>query len=734
MYFSLTQSAALSLALLSPKLAKSQKWVQDDSANMIDDSVDQDTLPQGPQLNVTPRRYNGYTECDTVWLFGNCGRFGHQTDNRAPHWNYWMAQIISVAPSLDHDTDYCQDHPCDSRCPLFRTDRLMTGDKRRKRAIYEDMDEDYSSLDANEMSYPGENSDEDLLQTAEINEARNIADHHRKKRSNRDFTNADNGMDALNLTPGIGSEDKLYKGQGCKFPDIEEDDGLPGAFESVTTDCLGNVIPSDQKWWAPKPKFFALDRFPQERSGGQRSEPYDTAEPMYNAYIKDDVRFHFPPGQYTQQEGFAYCESLGMKATHLWCPGSFDELQYVWAYHPEQNMMKAQLGEDLDWSGYANRGLWTGIRRHKLEINENEGTDRSEFYCGTNTTYQWYDQEYFAWASSGRWRLGPNLGKFPQGYAIDPSGGNRGKYITHYKGDVMVAHWVPIMTDECWTGTDTKRAEAWWTRGQIVCEMNCDLVDVDPVKPEDTSCSVDCQDECYRGECICHNCYETVRPDGTCKPISQIEEDIPVDNAIPEILDLLDEEITDEEITELLTHGCHCAKLGGGNAVHLGGANKFDNFDEACNKWNQGRRCLFLPGGQCHGRDVSGQTYRFGIDPAARQDKCTKQPTPEELKAIQDEQEGRIDCWWGYYPDVAIDCSLESDPCLQAICEVDGKWAAALVKAYREHHEVDFDFKTQNDTPWTGTVAGDGDCEICLDCIQPSVCYGTAPELTLGKE
>ena len=70
---------------------------------------------------------------------------------------------------------------------------------------------------------------------------------------------------------------------------------------------------------------------------------------------------------------------------------------------------------------------------------------------------------------------------------------------------------------------------------------------------------------------------------------------------------------------------------------------------------------------------------------------------------------------------------------MKAICEVDGKWASELLGAFREHHEVDDNFVTQNSDPWTATIAGPDDCPVCTDCLVPSTCHGTAPDLTIGK-
>jgi len=82
--------------------------------------------------------------------------------------------------------------------------------------------------------------------------------------------------------------------------------------------------------------------------------------------------------------------------------------------------------------------------------------------------------------------------------------------------------------------------------------------------------------------------------------------DIPIDTSIPEILTHFTEQnqITDTQIYDLQLHGCHCTKLSdlykyeNTENVQLGGYHKFDEFDEICFEWNQGRKCLFGEFGQ----------------------------------------------------------------------------------------------------------------------------------------
>ena len=110
-----------------------------------------------------------------------------------------------------------------------------------------------------------------------------------------------------------------------------------------------------------------------------------------------------------------------------------------------------------------------------------------------------------------------------------------------------------------------------------------------------------------------------------------------------------------------------------------------------------------------------------------------RHPTDEEFAAIAEEYGSAKQCFWWYYPSFYYTCEHLTDPCLQALCEIDGSNAAEMVKALRELKETDNNFR-QQDNPFVKFVAGADTCPKCYDCIPASSCSGTAPDLVMGHD
>lgn len=463
---------------------------------------------------------------------------------------------------------------------------------------------------------------------------------------------------------GVNSPDS-YQLEGCLFPKIEDQIGQPDGFVEVTQDCRGNPIPGDFKFYRPDPVFESVDY------------------PEYNHYVKRNSAYHFAWGPndggrtgktegpfFTLSEAHDYCNSIGMEATYLWCPGNIDENQQLWMHHPHQPFSgwTGRYRED----GLASTGLWTGIFR------EYPGVQDSRLLCGQNHSYVWYEQTYTNW----RWKQNDPE---PQVISFDN---------TYFENNILLRTLSSQWEDWCWHAPAKYKKE--WPRGAVICEMNCDMVDVDPVIPEDTSCPHDCEDFCYKGECQCSHCYNTLRDDGkSCQDLNDLEEEIPVAEAVPRLLHNCPEEITPEEVEELKLHGCHCAKLGSltGFIQMLGGLGKVDEIDDACKYWYNGRKCLTLPGGACYGQDISNAEYKIAINHFLG----------------------------------TIDCLLTPEGCLREVCKVDGHWTMEILKHMRW-------IRVHGGGNFTAHISNPDECPYCDTCMHPSTCAGDAPYLYLHHD
>lgn len=479
------------------------------------------------------------------------------------------------------------------------------------------------------------------------------------------YTAYNNQMNqGLRYIDGIGSKD-AYVLEGCEFPKIEEKIDQPDGFVEVTQDCRGNPIDSKYKFYKPNPVFESSDY------------------PEYNHYVKHNSAYHFawgpnPGGRTGQREGpvftlseaHEYCASIGMEATYLWCPGSIDENHQLWVHHPHQPIRewaKKYVDDKISI-----QGMWTGVFR------EYPGVQNSRLLCGVNHTHYYYEQKYTNW----RWK---KTAPEPQIISHDQ---------TYFENNVLLKETSSLWEDWCWHAPTRYKKE--WPRGAVICEMNCDQIDVDPVQPEDNSCAEDCEDFCYKGQCMCSHCYSTLREDGkSCKDLNDLEVEIPVDDAIPRTLHYCPEEVTPEEVEELKLHGCHCSKLGSlTNFIQmLGGLGKVDAIDEACKWWHNGRRCLTLPGGACDGQDIENAVYKIAIN--------------HHLGTI--------------------DCLQTPAGCLREVCKVDGHWTMEILKHMRW---IRF-FGGNN---FTAHISDPTECPYCETCLHPSTCAGDAPYLYLQHD
>ena len=633
-----------------------------------------------------------------------------------------------------HDLDYCWTHPCQTVCPPMPTSQgggfdidhyIQARKKRSPQAEAEPEGEDYSF-------YGDDEDDEPNCHASYINPQFNFCINPITGEK-IDWENDGpelNSMDGFRLGDGDHIPDWMngvgaYNFQGCIWPRVyeniageadekwEEFGGMK--WQRVTQDCHGNALPDDVPFYKPL-------------NGWNTTVPHGQD---YMVYSKSNSAYHFAEGPnmrpnmqggigfsgkkrgpaFTYHEAHDYCNTLrdveGIAGTHLWCPGNFAENHGVWMSHPHQPFQRWAVQEYLDPDTGAQlhpvHGMWLGIfREHSLN-------ETSPYFCGQNHTFHWYQQAYLNW----RWREG--------GPAKRPEPGLEDCTRAYHEDFIVQRKSTSLWEDWCWHSPPPHYKRTFydrafdpvdkWPRGAAVCEMNCDLVidEVDPHHPEVPSqCSTDCEDLCYKGECICENCWKEPRPyigpngepaGSSCKDRSMKEIDAPVDDPIPDILHECPDEDgpTPEEIEEIKLHGCHCVKLGAlTNFIEMfGGLGKVDEIDSNCAKWHNQRRCVFLPGGQCENREelLGNQVhYKIGID----------------------------------YIHGVIDCELNNDDCLKALCTIDGHYTLEIlanIKWVKEFGGGNF----------TAHISEIDECPHCETCLPPTSCYGEPPFLKFNK-
>jgi len=463
--------------------------------------------------------------------------------------------------------------------------------------------------------------------------------------------------EALNLAESASVGDDLfrapnpyYENEGCLFNDHRVD----SQYERVFEDCNGNPIPADLEYYKAVPFF-----------------DHPTATP----YPKVNSAFHWAEGAFNWWDAHAYCNhhlwGRGVNTTYLWCPGGNEENNWIYMSHPDQPVKQYE----------GSYGIWLGIFREK------EDDPDSEYICGQNHTYCWYHQEYFKWRTSGA---------HPEPQMMNSFG-------THWEDQIMMSSIVANWED--WPWDAILPVPGVLPKASAVCEMNCDLMYHDPYKrtPDSACLPSVCEDICYTyedtgiSECICQGNTQTIREDGeTCKETGDDEVDIPApddDGPIPEIMHHCPDEITEEEVEQLLLHGCHCVKLGALTSFIelLGGLGKVEHINENCKNWHDARRCITLPGGACEGEILDGKTYKLAINHATAR----------------------------------FSCHLNENSCLNAICEIDILWTGLLIKDIQEIRFGSGDFEA--------FVSNSTYCPSCDLCVPAQSCEGTAPDVRLIK-
>ena len=89
-------------------------------------------------------------------------------------------------------------------------------------------------------------------------------------------------------------------------------------------------------------------------------------------------------------------------------------------------------------------------------------------------------------------------------------------------------------------------------------------------------------------------------------------------NADHGLHDLLDSFMDFSVYSEMINHGCHCAKLHPQSQYldYTGGQVALDDMDALCSQYFSRRKCLTLEEGTCWGQDVNnlGETYQVDVD------------------------------------------------------------------------------------------------------------------------
>jgi len=224
-----------------------------------------------------------------------------------------------------------------------------------------------------------------------------------------------------------------------------------------------------------------------------------------------------------------------------------------------------------------------------------------------------------------------------------------------------------------------------------------------PLSPEATGCPTPCGEGAHciddglgHNICVCEDCWKVADDEGNCyiPDLDAPEEEYGGDEPIPDILhDCPDDQVNEEEIQELLLHGCHCGKLGELTSFieQLGGLGKVDELDQECMMWKKNRKCVTLPGGSCYGVDTSTAIYTLKMNHKT-----------------------------GF-----TSCAENSDPCTTDLCTIDSHYT---FKILGHMHEL------RGDGNFTAHVSSVDECPFCQTCIPPSRCYGEAPFLHFDKD
>ena len=115
-----------------------------------------------------------------------------------------------------------------------------------------------------------------------------------------------------------------------------------------------------------------------------------------------------------------------------------------------------------------------------------------------------------------------------------------------------------------------------------------------------------------------------------------------------------------------------------------------DRIDSHCHGWIDGRKCITLPGGECHNQIID-----------------------ENSSYLLNVLNGQVQ----------LDCSLNQDgSCERAMCEVDIHWARHIASDINELHELGSSF--------VAVVGDENSCPFCQGtCFPPTRCVGLAPDL-----
>lgn len=460
-----------------------------------------------------------------------------------------------------------------------------------------------------------------------------------------------------------------------------------------------------------------------------------------------DSSYHFSTGgpHHTLDYAYEYCAGLGLEATYLWCPGNVEEALWVWAHHPDQPWLPYHNACTWNATGIRTKGLWTGIFSGHNHYFEN-----STYYCGTNHTHYYYEHGmperedqapngnqtgYFEWRTTGYTKYTD----LPEPHFLEP------EYQVYYQPHVAFNPVKPRRTQELQCGHREKyygQAKNWAINethtehkyckdqpighktickpeGVFVCEMNCDMVDVDPVHPEIDTCKDIprmkendwlCEDMCFEGECICENCYTTPRTfpekDGTCRYITSVDHEMHFDDSFLLLMD--DHSYQKKGYEALLDHGCHCPSLvkslGKTNSLGLKlgshAGEPIDALDAACAKLVRARICIFMPGGPCEGYDPETSVYYAN----------TNKPFKKS-----------------WMPTAYCQRYNNDDKCMKAMCELDLPLSWDILN--RAKSRMQQSKKWGNDELASFVLVNQTDtCPFCEDCVPGVGCMGGGTE------
>lgn len=366
-------------------------------------------------------------------------------------------------------------------------------------------------------------------------------------------------------------------------------------------------------------------------------KPYTWYRPETPFHNKPGTAYHFADTLMTISEARDYCEHLHNNS-FVWCPQSPDEQMYLYMAHPLQAFETHQTNGVSD----PIQAIWTGFERHHKKDRWWCDTEYSTFNR-VNPSTTLYENVYFDWGVGEQSTRGiPHIG-------IRTS-------------DIKFASYRDYEVHA------------------VICEMDCSI---DKFVPNNGTFPNFDQE------------WDKNNPLGTTPPPTSI--DIPAaqdEDPILEILDYLPNNITEQEIEQLKMHGCHCWKLGslGKYVQNLGGHGQVDYLDDACSKWQNGRKCIELPGGKCFGEILDGEYYSLPFSNG----------------------------------EVSLDCSLNVgyDDCLLAACLIDVYWVNEIIT------QVEL---MRNGGSFTSTLGTVTECPFCEGlCAPPTSCYGEAPFVFLN--